>query len=335
MIEIIHIKNFRGIKDLKLDNLGQINIIAGKNNTSKSSILEALALSLSAKDGQHLFTKILREILLWRGLYGEKSIYDLFYKNSKEIEVKVKFLEQEFINLTLKTDNQSFVNKGITIEFEDGKNHWRNMGFNLHLIEPNYISSVLTSAEITQSNFEFITSLTLMKFGYIESLYSQAYESQVLQQAIELLKKAYPEVKSLSPLQKYNKWIMHVETEYGVFPYYVMGEGFKSALIIALLTSMLKNGYLLIDSAEAFHHPSSLEITSKMLIESVKNNNIQVFLTTHSLELIDLLLEHAMKEDVEGRLIYMRKDGENLICSIESFENVIEMRETLGIDLRG
>ena len=100
MIEIIHIKNFRGIKELKLDNLGQINIIAGKNNTSKSSILEALALSLSAKEGQQLFTKILREILLWRGLYGEKSIYDLFYKNSKEIEVKVKFLEQEFINLT-------------------------------------------------------------------------------------------------------------------------------------------------------------------------------------------------------------------------------------------
>jgi len=111
-----------------------------------------------------------------------------------------------------------------------------------------------------------------------------------------------------------------------------MGEGFKSALIIALLTSILKNGYLLIDSAEAFHHPSSLEITSQMLTKSVKNNNVQVFLTTHSLELIDFLLEHASKEGIEGRLIYMRRDGENLISSMESFENVREMRETLGID---
>jgi len=91
----------------------------------------------------------------------------------------------------------------------------------------------------------------------------------------------------------------------------------------------------LIDSAEAFHHPSSLEITAKMLIESVKNNNVQVFLTTHSLEFIDLLIEYASRGGVDGRLIYMRREGEHLISSMESFENVKEMRETLGIDLRG
>ena len=114
-----------------------------------------------------------------------------------------------------------------------------------------------------------------------------------------------------------------------------MGEGFKSALIIALLTSLLRCGYLLIDSAEAFHHPSSLDITSKMLIKSAKENNVQIFITTHSLELIDLLLKYAKKENVDGRLIYMRREGEKLLSSIESFENAKEMRETLGIDLRG
>jgi len=225
MIETIHIKNFRGIRELKLENLGQINIIAGKNNASKSSILEALALFLSAKGGQSPFTKILRGILLWRGLYGEKSIYDLFYKDFEEIKVNVKFLNQDFVSLTLKTSNQSFVNKNIIVEFKSDKS--KPFSFDPHLTRPEYISSILTSAEATQSNFEFITSLTLMKFGYIESIYSQAYESQVLQDAIKLLREAYPEVKSLSPLQKYNKWIIHVETEYGVYPYYVMGEGLK------------------------------------------------------------------------------------------------------------
>ncbi|WP_244409564.1 AAA family ATPase [Methanocaldococcus jannaschii] len=209
MIETIHIKNFRGIRELKLENLGQINIIAGKNNASKSSILEALALFLSAKEGFSLFIKILREILLWRGWYGEKSIYDLFYKNSKELEVSVKFLNQDFANLTLKNSNQSFANKNIAVELKSDKNSWSGR-FDSHLIHPDYISSILTSAEATQSNFEFITSLTLIKFGYIESIYSQAYETQVLQDAIRLLREAYPEVKSLSPLQKYNKWIIHV-----------------------------------------------------------------------------------------------------------------------------
>ena len=337
MIETISIRNFRGIDKLNLDNLGQINIIAGKNNSSKSSILEALALFLGAKDGQGMFIKILREILLWRGLYGEKSIEDLFYKGSKELEVSVRFFEQDVMTLILKiiTRIVPYRDRDIVFEFKSNGGSWRSEFRSLDLTQPEYISSLLTFTGFTQKDFEFITSLTLMKFGYIESLYSQAYESQVLQHAIKILQGAYSEVKSLSPIQKYNKWIIHVETRYGVYPYYVMGEGFKSALIIALLTSLLKDGYLLIDSAEAFHHPSSLEITSKMLVKCAKENNVQIFLTTHSLELIDLLLEYAKEENVDGKLIYMRREEERLFCSVESFENAKEMRDSLGIDLRG
>lgn len=44
MITSLQIENFRGIKKLNLSNLGQINVIAGKNNAGKSSVLEALSL---------------------------------------------------------------------------------------------------------------------------------------------------------------------------------------------------------------------------------------------------------------------------------------------------
>ena len=36
------IKGFRGVKDLSLPELGRVNLITGKNNTGKSSVLEAL-----------------------------------------------------------------------------------------------------------------------------------------------------------------------------------------------------------------------------------------------------------------------------------------------------
>lgn len=42
MISELSIDTYRGIKGLKLDNLGKINIIAGANNTGKTSILEVL-----------------------------------------------------------------------------------------------------------------------------------------------------------------------------------------------------------------------------------------------------------------------------------------------------
>ncbi|EAI8714395.1 AAA family ATPase, partial [Campylobacter jejuni] len=42
MINSIEIKNFKGIKDLKLEDFSKINFFVGKANTGKTSILEAL-----------------------------------------------------------------------------------------------------------------------------------------------------------------------------------------------------------------------------------------------------------------------------------------------------
>ena len=44
------IQGFRGIADLTIPTLGRVNLITGRNNTGKSSILEAFA-SLCAKCG--------------------------------------------------------------------------------------------------------------------------------------------------------------------------------------------------------------------------------------------------------------------------------------------
>ncbi|ARM74749.1 AAA family ATPase [Acidianus manzaensis] len=45
MITSISINNFRGIKELNIENFGDINVFIGRNNTGKSSILEALYLT--------------------------------------------------------------------------------------------------------------------------------------------------------------------------------------------------------------------------------------------------------------------------------------------------
>ena len=43
-IDSFNIYEFRGIKNLKLNSLNHVNIIAGDNNSGKTSILEAIAL---------------------------------------------------------------------------------------------------------------------------------------------------------------------------------------------------------------------------------------------------------------------------------------------------
>jgi AAA15 family ATPase/GTPase len=42
-LESVTIHNFRGLRDLELRDLGQINLLVGINNSGKTSVLEALS----------------------------------------------------------------------------------------------------------------------------------------------------------------------------------------------------------------------------------------------------------------------------------------------------
>lgn len=42
MLSSLKIKNFRSLEDFQIDKLGRVNLIVGKNNSGKSSVLEAL-----------------------------------------------------------------------------------------------------------------------------------------------------------------------------------------------------------------------------------------------------------------------------------------------------
>ena len=48
MLERLHIQNYRVFNDLKIDQLSRINLIAGKNNSGKTSLLEAIFLLAGA-----------------------------------------------------------------------------------------------------------------------------------------------------------------------------------------------------------------------------------------------------------------------------------------------
>lgn len=44
MLDSVELSNFRGFADLKLEGLGRVNLVVGKNNTGKTSLLEGLTL---------------------------------------------------------------------------------------------------------------------------------------------------------------------------------------------------------------------------------------------------------------------------------------------------
>ena len=89
VINSINIETYRGISNLKLDNLAEINILTGDNNSGKTSILEILQ-SLEEPDSFKIWRTLLRRgTFINRGLSYYEGFYDLFNIND---EKKIKYI---------------------------------------------------------------------------------------------------------------------------------------------------------------------------------------------------------------------------------------------------
>ena len=76
MLDSLHIQNYRLFKDLKIEKLGQVNLISGKNNSGKTALLEVLRIWESNFDNT-----VINNILFERGDYEvnrEDSYASLF-----------------------------------------------------------------------------------------------------------------------------------------------------------------------------------------------------------------------------------------------------------------
>jgi AAA15 family ATPase/GTPase len=68
MLNSLYIKNYRNLKELKINSLSRVNLITGKNNTGKSTVLEAIA-TYAARGNLSLIYQLLKE----RGEYHKPS----------------------------------------------------------------------------------------------------------------------------------------------------------------------------------------------------------------------------------------------------------------------
>lgn len=126
-IKSIKIDTFRGLHFLELNNLGQINILTGDNNSGKTSVLEVLR-SLEDPTSFLVWRQLLRDNQTFNGLDGF-SIYDGFYNlfdinlDKKEISYSV-VMKNDKLDILLSaieedeeiTERQYYKNQGLNME---------------------------------------------------------------------------------------------------------------------------------------------------------------------------------------------------------------------------
>ena len=122
-----------------------------------------------------------------------------------------------------------------------------------------------------------------------------------------------------------------------------MGDGFK--VLTGLLGSLLtqpESTVMLLEEPEVHMHPGYLRELATYLIEMAKSRNIQLFISTHSIDLIqDILsiesLPEVNQEFVKSEVSIFRlsRSQDTVILEGEEYSEAVENVEKLAIDLRG
>lgn len=369
MISSIDIKGFRGIRNFKLDNLSQINILTGDNNCGKTSILEVLR-SFEQPDSFLAWRTILRRTEsrnLRRGISYYEGFYDLFDINSKEktleytIEMENHITTVEMLGKeTVEELPEEEIYRLQGMFYEKGEKEGNSLEVTQLIpklklrirINGQAINGIsLYEGQITfpKATKDILIEEYSRRIIYISP--TQHAEGNVFLNHILNKPDLYEEM--LAVLKEYDEDIISInydndndnrpgrgsykilsKSHQKALPLNVYGDGMKKAILMMSAVVSAKNGVLLLDEFETAIHTSAMDRTFRWILESCKKLNVQVFLTSHSKEAIDKVLKCApdLAEDITVYTMY--KEGEKTSVRRLSAKKAIEVQDEMGLELR-
>lgn len=107
--------------------------------------------------------------------------------------------------------------------------------------------------------------------------------------------------------------IVRLKSSLRPVPLKSLGEGALRLFGVALALANSRNGFLVIDEAENGIHHSVQQDFWRMVLQTARENNVQVFATTHSLDCVRGFAMAAVgNKNVEGVLVRLEKEDEGL-----------------------
>lgn len=309
MFKKIEIRNFRAIRELDIEDLGRVNLFLGKNNCSKTSILESIFLLTGCTN-----PKLILDIHTFRDLsFGGKDnlsfiFHNLDYDNTiaikaiagegeyRKVEIKpVKTINSEFQQSQVDLKKASYHSSGnspsvnelsLKAEIKARDTPKRTVKGKLKFLKEN------SHYEVFQPDFQDeLTGVYVIPKIILPDNLQQELEKQIInkqhQELIKILKIIDPRIEDIS---FGSQGMVYVDVGIKqLIPLNLLGDGIRRLLSIILSISNSKNGIVLIDELENGLHHSALEQTWKAILELSKAYNVQIFITTHNIETLKSL----------------------------------------------
>jgi AAA15 family ATPase/GTPase len=330
-LDSLKIQNFRMLEDFEVEKLGQVNLIVGKNNSGKSTVLEALRIYAGNAD-RHLLEEIAKSHDELYFLKDEdiqpfttgvaRPFFNFFSKKSSAPAYKfsisettnnqyLSFQYMHYVDFT-KVDGlayKAFFDEGLNEFYRVNKGQYERME-NIRAKKLPMITGSLTN---TPCGFVSVTTPEMKQLAHFWDDVLVAQQEDTVHDVLKLVHDGFKSLIFIENPHNPNGGrvpYMSVVGQERRTPLKSQGYGLQRLLQIALNIYQAKDGFLLIDEFENGLHYSVQEKVWGLIFEMAKRLNIQVFATTHSWDCIEAFSEVASKrEDVEGLLFSMGRSA--------------------------
>ena len=351
MYKSFHVKNFRCFKDLQINDLSRVNLIAGKNNTGKTALMEAI----SVYCGDRRARTLLRSDLEYSGSssaveLGSSSVIDvesIFYEfdmeSNVEICVDIDSAAVETLNGTplsirrVATDTEEYekiwrwfnhdairkVRFPPFVEYQptelirlaygnDPDNFVYFMVANGQLHTSRHVRVAIVSCTLLWANSEIQRFATAKQFSAIR-------RAKGISALVGSLRAFEPRLEDMELLYDGHQPLIFADIGLSkLIPLTHMGEGINRLAGILLALGQLSDGVFLIDEIENGIHYSVQKDIWKAIGQVARDLDIQVFATTHSLEMVRAAYKAFSEDGNLGDLRYHRLDRDRETGDIEA-----------------
>ena len=329
MFEKLHIRNYRIFNKLKIDQLRRINLIAGRNNSGKTSLLEAIFFLAGGRAEMALNGHVARVGLepgfrfvgdtFWKPFFTDldmrRSIgIEGVHTSHGRLALKITSGRQEVSEILVDTtDGTSATNlpdeHALFFEYaspsgETIKSHIQEIGTKIKGEQPDIdipfrAAIVLSRISNGQEDARRLANLRRQKREHL---------------LLEALRVIEPKLQSIEENSASGTPMIWGDIGLSeLVPLAVMGEGMSRIACLVLAISAVGDGIVLIDEVENGFHHSVLPKVWLVLVEAAKQFNTQIFATTHSRECVRAAYEALAEDDFRLHRLEANEDGNRCV----------------------
>ncbi len=337
MLDSLHIQNLRGIRSATIDGLTALTVLVGPNGCGKSTLLDAILVGASRKPATSTGYVVRRRHGLRHGARW------LFRGGQEGATAAVRVgMDGTLCSARNFTWIESAVAPDLRRRLVERGAEGPYSAIRIEVAGDG--AEVALSADNAYEPLETIVAFMMPSVRIVDNdlglplseLYSRITERGMRTFVLETIRQVVPSVEAIEVLTHHNDPRLHLTFPDGSVPVAVAGEGVQTLLRLCLeLGSGAPTGTYLLEEPEIHQHPGAIRQSAKAIATAV-SRGVQVILTTHSLELIDALLEYLDERGLDRLSLHrlrLPRTGD-LVTSRLTGHEVLGARDEIKDDLR-